>query len=121
MCLCPPPSEPTRAFLHELVSGIAHLHHIRIVHRDIKPHNVLLVERGGLGDEEGERAVRVRVCVCCCDAILVFGRLVFHGVLFLLQSVSCSRFMLWPVHLRYATIVLVSSAFVYPISSPVGE
>jgi serine/threonine protein kinase len=42
----PAPTPATRAFLHGIVAGIAHLHAHRIVHRDIKPHNILLARKG---------------------------------------------------------------------------
>ena len=39
----PIPSNATRRFLRELVVGVAYIHLHSIVHRDIKPHNYLLV------------------------------------------------------------------------------
>jgi serine/threonine protein kinase len=41
----PMPTPSTRNFLRDLVAGIAHLHQHRIVHRDIKPHNILLARK----------------------------------------------------------------------------
>jgi serine/threonine protein kinase len=51
LVLVPPPSDATRRFMRELVSGVAHLHDLRIVHRDIKPHNILLSSMEGEAEE----------------------------------------------------------------------
>ncbi|KAA0164288.1 hypothetical protein FNF28_03919 [Cafeteria roenbergensis] len=38
-------SPATRAFLRQIVDGLAQLHGAKIVHRDVKPHNILLIHR----------------------------------------------------------------------------
>jgi len=40
----PPSLPPTRRLLHQIVSGVQHLHALRIVHRDLKPANILLAK-----------------------------------------------------------------------------
>jgi len=32
-----------RSIMHQLLSGLAHLHHHRIMHCDVKPDNILLL------------------------------------------------------------------------------
>ncbi|CAJ1346915.1 unnamed protein product [Effrenium voratum] len=42
----PPGSAEVSSFLWQILTAVAYLHHHRIVHRDIKPGNLLLVEQG---------------------------------------------------------------------------
>lgn len=37
-----------QALLHQMTSGLAHLHTLNLVHRDIKPHNILITPQGRL-------------------------------------------------------------------------
>lgn len=45
----PVPSSATRHFIYGIVDGIAHLHRHKILHRDIKPGNILLLRQKGEG------------------------------------------------------------------------
>ena len=55
----PIPTPATRAFLREIVSGIAHLHNHRIVHRDIKPHNILLARKLRTNPDEENKLISI--------------------------------------------------------------
>ncbi len=47
------PIEPTRAvkLMTQILAGLAHAHELGIVHRDVKPANIMLTERIGLGEQ----------------------------------------------------------------------
>ncbi|HTJ45061.1 MAG TPA: protein kinase [Kofleriaceae bacterium] len=46
------PIEPIRAaeIMKQVLSGLAHAHDLEIVHRDVKPANIMISEKTGLGD-----------------------------------------------------------------------
>ena len=50
--MAPGPLPPSRAveLMRQILSGLSHAHELGIVHRDVKPANIMLSQKAGLGD-----------------------------------------------------------------------
>ena len=47
-CLNPPHTLLLQSFLYQLLRGVAYCHHHRVLHRDLKPQNLLINREGEL-------------------------------------------------------------------------